>query len=210
MNDKLTKLFGSSARVKIIRLFMLNPETVYSLKEISQRAKVPAASARGEISLLKGIGLVRPKTEKFIEEIKLKGGKTKTKKKEVSGFALNQLFPFLFPLKNLVLNSAPLDKEKLVRELGSAGKVKLMILAGIFTNANNDSTNSVDLLLVGDAMKESKLDRVLKNVEAELGKEIVYAVFSTKDFMYRYGMYDKFVREILESPHEKVVNKMNL
>ncbi|HBB56762.1 TPA: hypothetical protein DEW47_03245 [Patescibacteria group bacterium] len=208
MNDKLSKLFGSSARIKIIRLFMLNPETVYSLKEISQRAKVPAASARREISLLKSIGLVRPKTEKFLEELKLKDGKIKTKKVETSGFVLNQLFPFLFPLKNLVLNSAPLDKEKLIKNLGAAGKVKLMILSGIFTN--NEGGSSVDLLLVGDAIKESKLDRALKNVEAELGKEIVYAVFSTKDFMYRYGMYDKFVREIMESPHEKVVNRLSI
>ena len=208
MNDKLSKLFGSSARIKIIRLFMLNPETVYSLKEISQRAKVPSASARREISLLKSIGLVRPKTEKFLEELKLKDGKIKTKKVETSGFVLNQLFPFLFPLKNLVLNSAPLDKEKLIKNLGAAGKVKLMILSGIFTN--NEGGSSVDLLLVGDAIKESKLDRALKNVEAELGKEIVYAVFSTKDFMYRYGMYDKFVREIMESPHEKVVNRLSI
>ncbi|PJE73776.1 MAG: hypothetical protein COV02_00780 [Candidatus Terrybacteria bacterium CG10_big_fil_rev_8_21_14_0_10_41_10] len=208
MNDKLSKLFGSSARVKIIRLFMLNPETVYSLKEISQRAKVPAASARREISLLKSIGLVRPKTEKFTEELKLKDGKIKTKKVEMNGFVLNQLFPFLFPLKNLVLNSTPLDKEKLIKNLGAAGKVKLMILSGIFTN--NEGSSSVDLLLVGDAINESKLDRALKNVEAELGKEIVYAVFSTKDFMYRYGMYDKFVREIMESPHEKVVNRLSI
>ncbi|MDP3902211.1 MAG: hypothetical protein Q8Q21_01320 [bacterium] len=208
MNDKISKLFGSSARIKIIRLFMLNSETVYSLKEISQRAKVPAASARREISLLKSIGLVRPKTEKFLEELKLKDGKIKTKKVETSGFVLNQLFPFLFPLKNLVLNSTPLDKEKLIKNLGAAGKVKLMILSGIFTN--NEGGSSVDLLLVGDAIKESKLDRALKNVEAELGKEIVYAVFSTKDFMYRYGMYDKFVREIMESPHEKVVNRLSI
>ena len=151
---------------------------------------------------------MRPKTEKFLEELKLKDGKIKTKKVETSGFVLNQLFPFLFPLKNLVLNSAPLDKEKLIKNLGAAGKVKLMILSGIFTN--NEGGSSVDLLLVGDAIKESKLDRALKNVEAELGKEIVYAVFSTKDFMYRYGMYDKFVREIMESPHEKVVNRLSI
>ena len=68
----------------------------------------------------------------------------------------------------------------------------------------------MDLLLVGDSMKETKLDKVLKSIEAEIGKEIVYAVFKTDDFMYRLGMYDRFIRDILEYPHEKAVNKLNI
>jgi len=28
--------------------------------------------------------------------------------------------------------------------------------------------------------------------------------------MYRLGMYDRFIRDILEYPHEKAVNKLNI
>ena len=35
MNTALEKLFGSSARVKIIRLFLSNPENVFSLDDVS-------------------------------------------------------------------------------------------------------------------------------------------------------------------------------
>ena len=214
MNTALEKLFGSSARVKMIRLFLSNPENVFSLEDVSRRAKAPTPIAKREISLFKAIGLIKQKDE-IMEEpclsrgepVKLKDGTIKTKKKKFNGYFLNALFPFVHALRNLVLNAAPVDKEAMIKEINTIGRIKLVVFSGIFTNHEN---SRVDLLLVGDSMKETKLDKVLKNIEADIGKEIVYAVFKTDDFMYRLGMYDRFIRDILEYPHEKVVNKLNI
>ena len=207
MNTALEKLFGSSARVKIIRLFLSNPENTFSLEDVSRRAKVPTPIAKREISLFKAIGLIKQKDEIIDQPVKLKDGTIKIKKKKFNGYFLNALFPFVHALRNLVLNAAPVDKEAMVKEINTIGRIKLVIFSGIFTNREN---SRVDLLLVGDSMKETKLDKVLKNIEAEIGKEIVYAVFKTDDFMYRLGMYDRFIRDILEYPHEKAVNKLNI
>ena len=207
MNTALEKLFGSSARVKMIRLFLSNPENVFSLEDVSRRAKAPMPVAKREISLFKAIGLIKQRDEIIDEPVKLKDGTIKIKKKKFNGYFLNALFPFVHALRNLVLNAAPVDKEAMVKEINTIGRIKLVIFSGIFTNREN---SRVDLLLVGDAMKETKLDKVLKNIEAEIGKEIVYAVFKTDDFMYRLGMYDRFIRDILEYPHEKAVNKLNI
>jgi len=207
MNTALEKLFGSSARVKMIRLFLSNPENVFSLEDVSRRAKVPTPAAKRELSLFKTIGLIKQKDEIIDQPVKLKDGTIKIKKKKFNGYFLNALFPFVHALRNLVLNAAPVDKEAMVKEINTIGRIKLVIFSGIFTNREN---SRVDLLLVGDSMKETKLDKVLKNIEAEIGKEIVYAVFKTDDFMYRLGMYDRFIRDILEYPHEKAVNKLNI
>ena len=207
MNTALEKLFGSSARVKIIRLFLSNPENTFSLEDVSRRAKAPTPIAKREISLFKAIGLIKQKDEIIDQPVKLKDGTIKIKKKKFNGYFLNALFPFVHALRNLVLNAAPVDKEAMVKEINTIGRIKLVIFSGIFTNREN---SRVDLLLVGDSMKETKLDKVLKNIEAEIGKEIVYAVFKTDDFMYRLGMYDRFIRDILEYPHEKAVNKLNI
>ena len=207
MNTALEKLFGSSARVKMIRLFLSNPENVFSLEDVSRRAKAPMPVAKREISLFKAIGLIKQRDEIIDEPVKLKDGTIKIKKKKFNGYFLNALFPFVHALRNLVLNAAPVDKEAMVKEINTIGRIKLVIFSGIFTNREN---SRVDLLLVGDSMKETKLDKVLKNIEAEIGKEIVYAVFKTDDFMYRLGMYDRFIRDILEYPHEKAVNKLNI
>jgi len=207
MNTALEKLFGSSARIKIIRLFLSNPDGLFSAEDVSRRAKVPMALAKREISLLKGVDLIKQKEQIIDETIKLKGGETKIKKKKITVYFLNALFPFVHALRNLVLNAAPVNKEAMIKEINTIGRIKLIVFSGIFTNHEN---SRVDLLLVGDAMKETKLDKVLKNIEAEIGKEIVYAVFKTEDFMYRMGMYDRFIRDILEYPHEKAVNKLNI
>lgn len=207
MEGVLEKLFGSSARIKIIRLFLLNPETLFSPKEIGRRARVSPTSLRREILLLKKIGFIKQKEERIDEIIKLKNGKLKNRKKKIQGLKLNFLFPFLYSLKNLVLNAAPINKERLIKMLASVGKMKLIILSGIFIQSEDSRT---DLLLVGDSIKKSVLERVLKNIEAQIGKELIYAVFSTKEFLYRFGMYDRFIRDILDYPHEKILNKLNI
>jgi hypothetical protein len=205
MNGVLEKLFGSAPRIKIIRLFFLNSETLFNTREISRRAKVNLLSVRREILLLKKIGFIKQKEERIDEIIKLKKGKIKNKKKKIQGLKLNLLFPFFHPLKNLVINTAPIDREKLTKMLSSIGRMKLIILSGIFIQSDDSNT---DLLLVGDSIRRSALERVLRNIEAQIGKELIYAVFNTKEFLYRFGMYDRFIRDILDYPHEKIVNKL--
>ncbi len=201
----LEKLFGSVARIKLIRLFLLNPETILAPKEIARRCKISQTTARREVSLLKSIDFIRQKTETIDNLINLKNGKIKNKKKKIQGMKLNDSFPFFNALKNLVLNGAPVNKDKMVRSLKASGKVKLVVLSGIFIQEEN---SRVDLLLVGDAVKKGILEKALRNIEAEIGKELVYAVFDTKEFLYRLGMYDRFISDILDFPHEKIFNKL--
>jgi len=207
MQGVLEKLFGSAPRIKIIRLFFLNPETLFNPKGISRRVKVTLPVARREILLLKNIGFIKQKEGMIDEIIKLKKGKIKNKKKKIQGLKLNTFFPFLHPLKNLVVNTAPIDKEKLIKILSSIGRMKLIILSGIFIQSDD---SKADVFLVGDSIRRGALERALRNIEAQVGKELVYAVFSTKEFLYRFGMYDRFVRDVLDYPHEKIVNKLDI
>ena len=207
MDGILEKLFGSSARVKIIRLFLFNPEVLFTPGIISRRAKVALPSVRREVALLKSIDLIKQKEVAVANVVKLKKGKIKNNRKKIQGVTLNLSFPFLHAFKNLILSAAPVDRKKLIKDVNGVGRIKLLILSGIFTQNNNSRT---DLFLVGNSIKEGKLDRVLKNIEAEIGREITYAVLSTDDFLYRLGMYDRFVRDVLDYPHETIINKLNI
>jgi len=203
----LENLFGSVAKIKIIRLFLLNPQDLFTPAKISGRCKIASDVVRKEISLLKKIDFVRQKTESVDEIIKLKNGRIKNRKKKIQGLKLNGSFPLLHALKNLVLNASPVDREKLVNALKKTGRIKLIILAGIFIQSND---SRVDLLLVGDAVKKGALERILDNIESEVGKEITYSIFDTREFLYRIGMYDRFVHDILDYPHEKIFNKLGI
>jgi hypothetical protein len=55
-----------------------------------------------------------------------------------------------------------------------------------------------------------KLRSFLKALEAEVGKEIKFALMEKEEFLYRLAMFDRFVRVVIESPHEKLINKLNI
>jgi hypothetical protein len=99
------------------------------------------------------------------------------------------------------------NKTEVVGRIKKAGQIKLIVLSGVFVRENE---GRVDILVVGDNIKKASLDGALKILESEVGKELSYAVMDTNEFNYRLGMYDKFIRDILDYPHEKLIDKIGL
>lgn len=200
----LSILFGSEAKVKIMRLFLFNPDQPFSPNEISTRAKVSISVVRREAHLLRKMGMIKGK--RFSRMISLKKGeKTVLRKKVEGGWILNQNFPYLPAIRNLLINTVLIHPDEIIRKLNSVGRIKLIIVAGVFIH---DSDSRVDLLVVGDNLHFHALENVIKSIESEIGKELRYAAFETGDFQYRYGMYDKLVRDILDYSHKKILNKL--
>lgn len=195
--EVLSKLFGSADRIKIMRLFILNPEASFQLKEISVRSKVNSGRAQGELNLLKEAGMLKQKTV-YVEG-------SRGRKKAMASWFLNQGFTFLNPLKQLLFNIEPFKKEEVIRRFRNIGRVKVIIIAGIFIQ-NEDSR--ADLLIVGDELRKGTIEKAIKSMEAEIGKELSYGVFETDDFRYRVSVCDKFVRDVLDFPHKKILNKL--
>lgn len=204
--DTLGKLFGSQARVKILRLFLLNPLEAFDVPTIADKSKVTPAETRREITLLKKVGFLADKS--YFKEIPPKrGSKKPATKKRVSGVQLKPGFSLLVPLKNLVISETPLNREEISRRFKSVGKVKLLVLSGIFIDAPEAR---VDVLIVGDNLKKRAIEIVLKSIEAEVGKELSYGALDTADFLYRISVYDKFVRDILDFRHDTIVDKIGV
>ncbi len=203
--DILAKLFGSPSRVKLMRLFLMNPEDVFDKIEMGKRSKVAGATLTKEIRILEDVGLIKQRV--VIKMKQAKSGKNGVlEKQKVNGYGMDSSFPYLVALRSLVTEIA-LGKEDVSARFRNCGQMKLIIVAGIFI----DETDSrVDVLLVGDKMKKPIIEGVLKRLEAELGKELTYGMMETSEFEYRFGIYDKFVRDIIDYPHLVVLNKMNL
>ena len=202
----LGKLFGSDSRVKILRLFLFNPDGVFENAEVASRARVYSSTARREIALLSRVGLIKRKY--FYREVVRKSpSRFVAKRKRVAGWTLNEKFYYLGALQSFLLGATPLRENDVAKRLERVGRLKLVIIAGAFLQ---DFNSRVDLLIVGDSIKKLVLENAIKNFEAELGKELRYAVFSTSDFEYRLNVYDKLIRDVLDYPHQKVVNRLNL
>ncbi|HEY4486786.1 MAG TPA: hypothetical protein VJB70_03610 [Candidatus Paceibacterota bacterium] len=206
MEDALGKLFGSPARVKIMRLFLFNPEKVFEPSEIKIKSHVLSPVVTSEISRLCAVGLIKRK--KGTKEVELKRRKRLLKKKkQINGWALNARFQYLDALKSLLLSSKSFDRRLITKRFSGVGRVKLLLIAGIFIK-NDDSR--IDILIVGDHLRKSAIGKALRALEAEMGKELRYAAFGTEDFAYRFGMYDKFIRDIVDYPHERLIDKIGI
>jgi len=185
----LAKILGSSARVKIMRLFLLNRGKGFTSKDVVKRSRVSQSIVRKELRLLSSIGFIK-------------------KRSAISGdWYFNSLFKYGEEFENLLLSSDTLSKQAILNNFKKVGKTKLIIISGIFIK-NDDSR--VDILIVGDKMKRNKIEEGIKKIEAEIGTELVYAVFETKEFIYRLNMYDKLVRDILDYPHQVVLQAKEL
>ena len=202
--DIFSILFGSQARVKIMRLFLLNSESIFENADIVKRSKVKVSVVRKETMLLEKAGLIR-KTS-FFKEIPPKTKSGKSKKKRVPGWRLDNSFELLRPLRNFLINTEPMRKAEIANKFKNVGKVKLLVVSGIFIQ-NEDSR--VDLLIVGDQIKKAAIENALHSVESEVGREVSYAYFDTQEFLYRVGICDKFVRDVLDYSHEKIIDKLD-
>ena len=200
--ENLGKLFGSAAKVKIMRLFLLNPEQGFEVKDIAERSRVTSVAVRKELSALSAAGLIKRRS--FIKEwTEKKNKKEVLKKKRVSGWFFRPEFKYKEALRGLVLDTEFVDLQQLGRKLKSLGKMKLIIAAGVFIK---EPESRLDLLVVGDELRRQPIDTMIRMLESEIGKELSYAVFDTSDFLYRANMYDKLVRDVIDSPYEKILD----
>ncbi len=202
----LGKLFGSENKVKIMRLFLFNPETPFSAETIAERVKCGLFSARHELSTLRQMKFIRPRS--FVgRAAKDRRGKRRIVRRRMSGFTLNGSFPYLAELQRLLLDTSLLKGEEIIRKLSATGRLKLVVIAGLFIQ---DPDSRLDIMVVGDHLKRSTVEQKIRAMEAEIGKELRYAAFETSEFNYRLGLYDKLVRDVLDYPHMVVLDRLGL
>ncbi|MDP3726324.1 MAG: hypothetical protein Q8R36_03960, partial [bacterium] len=188
-----------------------NPDTAFETKDVKIRTRVGLDMVRREIARISNLGLVKRKSFFKETEEKTKKGVRKYKRRR-AGWILNKQFVFIEPLRNILLNSDSFQKETIVDRFKNIGRLKLLIVSGIFVDEmeRTDTRGRVDILLVGDHFKQRIIHASLRSFESEIGRELQYAVMKTDDFLYRRGIYDKFIRDVLDYPHEILVNKLGI
>jgi len=193
----LETLFDSPVKVKLLKLFLRNPSRFFCQREIAEKTQSDSRNIKRQMKGLFEIGFIKKKIV----------GRRRNKRGGGMQFSVNPEFDFYNELRSLVLKSGPASKEKILRRVQKLGRIKLLLLAGIFLNSDN---SRVDLFIVGDQMSNKKLSQFFKDLEAEVGREIEFAVMNTKEFYYRFQMFDRFVHDIIEKPNEKLINKLRI
>ncbi|MFA6279160.1 MAG: hypothetical protein WC638_03715 [Candidatus Paceibacterota bacterium] len=185
--ESLTKLFGSPARLKMLRLFVFNQDASFTLAEIVKRTKLSKEVVQDDLKELCVIGFLRKKGMRA-----------------TARYQLNQRFEYLAPLNVFIRDTTSVRPRAMIAILRRAGTLQLVALSGFFTGVLE---SQVDLLIVGDNLEERVLAQAVHSLEAELGREIRYASFATPDFRYRIGVYDRLFRDVFDYPHRLLIDK---
>lgn len=186
MTQLVSQIFGEP-KDKVLRLFVFNPNSTFTAERVSSRTKERSLTVRREIRTLLKAGLIKRRAKK--------------------GYILDQGYPYLRALEKFLIEASPISEKELARKVSGTGSIKLILISGLFLH---DKDARVDILIVGDHLRQAKLVSTISSIEALLGKEVRYAAFETADFKYRLGIYDKLIRDILDYQHEKILNKLGI
>jgi len=200
MADPLSILFGSQARVKLLRFFLFNPSKEFSFDDISKRARLVRRTARTEINALEKAGVIVKRTM----YVPIDG---KSKKMKVLGFALDKSFPELQALQTFLFETAPIDGKNLLVHLRQAGVIDFLVVAGVFVR---EFDQQLDVLLAMKKVSQTKVEKAIRALEAEIGVEIRFAVMTNDDLLYRVGMYDKLTRDLFDYKHQILVDRIGV
>lgn len=186
----LEKLLGGNQRVRILKLFLFNPEFKVPADVISDKTQVKGASLKREMKFLVDSGF-----------LKKRGTGKKT------SYHLNESFAFKNEFKDLLIQNAFTSHEVLIKKLSKIGRLKMVALSGLFTDL---SDAKVDMLVVVDNAKQPVINKIVSHIEAEMGRELKFAFVGADDFKYRMGVGDRLIRDVFDYPHNIIVDKLGI
>lgn len=191
-----------------MRLFVFNPNLFFSQSDVVKRLKVSTGVAKRELSLLEEIGFLTAKKLNLnnFKETPKKASRTKKANGKDKVWQVNPDFYFIENIRSMFNADFLASRDDLADRFKNCGKVKLVLLSGIFVQ---EGGGRADLLVVGDDLKRGVLDGIISSIEAEIGRELVYAVLDTTEYFFRLSSSDRFVRDILDYPHRCLIDKIN-
>jgi DNA-binding transcriptional regulator YhcF (GntR family) len=199
---KLSKLFGSTARVKILKFFLSRVDEQFYIRQIARELSLQLNSVRRELDNLENFGILQSVNESGETQDK----KAKIKKTDKKYYLVNKNFILFEEIKALFLKAHVLYEKDFAEKVLTVGKPKLMIMTGLFVNIDNAPT---DLLIVG-RFNKGKLVETIRELEIEMGREFNYTVMDMKEYIYRRDITDVFLYEILENKKIVVIDELEI
>lgn len=205
--QELGKIFGSEERVKIIRLFLADINDFFLPEEISKVTKIKEELVKKELIILEKSGLLKKIKEKYALGDEDTKNTKQIKIKEYICYTVDKNFRFLDALAKLMFDFKNANKDVLLERFKTIGRTKYMMLSGVFTG---DEKSRCDILYVGESIKKNIADKLILDLQAEVGKKLNILILDIEEFDYRYKMFDRLVRDALKDDKIVLVNKLNI
>lgn len=180
----------------MLQLFYSNPNRSFYVREITRKIDEQINSVRRELANLLSIGII-----------------SSDNTNNRLYYEVNQSYDFYEPLlaifgqagaklsvkKTKASDSVNTERDK----IKNLGNVEVALYTGQFTR---DETSGIDMLVVGD-INQHALQKYIRDLEEQEGKEIRFTIMTSQEFDYRRQIKDKFLDTVLGSKKQILVDK---
>ncbi|MCK4472853.1 MAG: hypothetical protein KAW49_13820 [Anaerolineae bacterium] len=177
----LEKLISSSARVKIIRLLLLNEEKRYYQREIAELTGLPVRAVQREGIRLTEMGLLH-----------------RTEDGNRVYFQANPACSIFLELKRILLKTVALES-LLGDALAGGEQIKIAFIYGSYAASRETTTSDIDLFVIGFTSSR-QLSTALRPVQAEIQRDVNYHLVTPEDLQEKILQGNGFLRNVLDGP----------
>ncbi len=204
----MEQLFGSKTRVKLLKLFMSNPNRSFYVREITRKIEEQINSVRRELSNMLGMGIITSdstnnklyyevnQSHEHYEALKLlfTGKKPRATQavKTKSGAKEEQVDDKETKKKDTtsVATETVMADEKV---WGKIPQLDGLLYSGVFTRENN---SPVDIMIIG-GVSVKQAETAIVDLENEKNTELRYAIMTPEEWQYRKQVNDKFYGQVM-------------
>jgi predicted nucleotidyltransferase len=177
----LNELLISKVRVKILELFLSNPEHSYHVRDIVRRVSEEINAVRRELARL--------------EKINLLGSEWRANRRLY--YAIKD-FLFYPELLSIINKTSGLGGQ-IIDSKNKLGKIKYAMLSGSFVRGKPYNQLDVDLFIVGTIVLP-ELGNIVKTEELRREREINFTPMTEEEFSFRKHRRDPFLMNIISKP----------
>ena len=156
-------LITSKSRVKLLSVFLSNPNDMFNVRELVRRTGDEINAVRRELAFLENKGILNrePRANRVY-------------------YSLSKNYPFYFDLLRIGSKNMGLGGDILKNRV-KLGKIKYAMFSGKFLRRIKEKADEVDLLLVGTVVLP-ELALLVREEEKRLATEINYTVMTEEEF----------------------------
>ena len=180
--SSISALFSSDVLVKILAIFLMNPDQEYYQAEIHTR-----------------VGGALRNVQKMLLKLEKPGLITQFKRGKMAYYRVNREHPAFQDLKHLFLKTISIGD--VIRDglQEVADKVELAFIFGSYAKGEEASHSDIDVFILGN-LSLREIAEAMGAVTDATQREVNPVVYSREDFQKRAEAHNHFILELLSCP----------
>lgn len=176
----LSDLITSKSRIKLLTVFLTNPQEMLHVRECVRRTGDEINAVRRELQFLEKHGVL-----------------SREQRANRVYYQFDKNYPFYYDLLEIGSKTIGLGHEVLKNRV-KLGKIKFAMFSGKFVRRIKENPDEIDFMVVyAVSMVLPELAVLVRNEEARIGREINYTAMSEEEFKFRKKRNDPFLAAIL-------------